>query len=68
LTKGNRLNKPCSLDQLNIIADQLAVMNNVRFYDFRLRRIEQFEAIDKTLHEIGGVSEFDMTYFNTFKA
>lgn len=60
---GNRLSRPYTISQLNQIADRLAVINNVRFYDFRLRRIEQFEAIDATLREIGGVSEFDVAYF-----
>lgn len=63
LTKGKRLNIPYSLSQLTEIADELAVINNVRFYDFRLRRIEQFEAIDQVLRKIGGVNEFDMAYF-----
>ncbi|NOQ74036.1 MAG: hypothetical protein GQ574_18665 [Crocinitomix sp.] len=63
LNRGGRLSKPYSISELNRIADQLAIINNVRFYDFRLRRIEQFEAIDATLRDIGGVSEFDVAYF-----
>lgn len=63
LKKGNRLGDDYSISELNQIADQLAQINNVRFYDFRLRRIEQFEAIDATLREIGGISDFDVAYF-----
>lgn len=63
LNRGNRLVQPYTMGELNKIAKQLAVINNVRFYDFRLRRIEQFEAIDATLREIGGINEFDIAYF-----
>ncbi|MFT5822103.1 MAG: hypothetical protein ACI8ZM_003359 [Crocinitomix sp.] len=63
LKRGNRLTDPYSIADLNKIAERLAVINNVRFYDYRLRRIEQFEAIDATLKEIGGINEFDIAYF-----
>jgi hypothetical protein len=63
LNRGNRLTDPYTIEELNQIAEQLAIINNVRFYDFRLRRIEQFEAIDETLREIGGINEFDVSYF-----
>ncbi len=64
LTKGGRLSSGYSEGQLKMIADELARINNVRFYDFRLRRIEQFEALDKLMKEVGGVSDFDMVYFS----
>ncbi len=63
LKLGNRLGDDYSFSELNQIANQLAQINNVRFYDYRLRRIEQFEAIDATLREIGGISDFDVAYF-----
>lgn len=63
LTKGGRLASPYSLEELTILSDEIARLNNVRFYDFRLRRIEQFEALDKTMQSLGRVSDFDMTYF-----
>ncbi len=63
LSKGNRLSKSYSISELTVIADKIAEINNVRYFDFRLRRIEQFEALDQTMKEVGGVSEFDMTYF-----
>lgn len=64
LSKGNRLGVVYTTSQLNTIADELARINNVRFYDFRLRRIEQFEQLDRIMKEVGGVSEFDMAYFS----
>ena len=63
LKRGGRLTKDYSTEELTTIADKIAEINNVRFYDFRFRRIEQFEELDKTMNEIGGVSEYDMTYF-----
>jgi len=63
LSKGNRLSKSYSMGELQLIADKLAEINNVRYFDYRLRRVEQFEALDKTLQEVGGISEFDITYF-----
>ncbi len=64
LTKGGRLRTDYTKGQLKMIADELARINNVRFYDFRLRRIEQFEALDNLMKEVGGVSDFDMVYFS----
>lgn len=64
LAKGNRLGVEYDEGQLKTIADELAQINNVRFYDFRLRRIEQFEALDRLMREVGGVSDFDMAYFS----
>ncbi|MFD1551899.1 hypothetical protein DNU06_01630 [Putridiphycobacter roseus] len=63
LSKGNRLSKSYSIGELTVIADKIAEINNVRYFDYRLRRIEQFEALDKTMQTVGGVSEFDITYF-----
>lgn len=63
LQKGGRLTGAYTFDELNSIADCIAEINNVRFYDFRLRRIEQFEALDQRLKDVGHISEFDMTYF-----
>lgn len=64
LKKGNKLNKNYSKEDLTKLADKVAEINNVRYYDYRLRRIKQFEELDKTIREIGGVSEFDIAYFS----
>ena len=64
LTKGGRLSSPYSMEELTLLSDEITRINNVRFYDFRLRRIEQFEALDKTMQRLGHVSDFDMAYFS----
>lgn len=64
LNRGERLNQELSPGQLNTLANRLAEINNVRFYDFRLRRIEQFEELDKTIRDMGIVNEFDIRYFS----
>ncbi len=63
LDKGGRLNREFTVVELNQLAKRLAEINNVRFYDFRLRRIEQFEEIDAVLSDFEIVSEKDMKYF-----
>lgn len=64
LMKGRRINEFYSVEELTILSDEITRINNVRFYDFRLRRIEQFEALDRTMQRLGHVSDFDMAYFS----
>lgn len=63
LKKNNRLKKDYSKEEITRLADRIAEINNVRFYDRRFRRIEQLEELDETMQEIGGISEFDIRYF-----
>jgi len=64
LMKGGRIKKFYSVEELTVLSDELARINNVRFYDFRLRRIEQFEALDKTMQRLGHITDFDIAYFS----
>lgn len=63
LMKNGRLSKGYSTAELKVVADKIAKINNVRFFDRRFRRIEQLEELDKTMQDIGGVTEFDIRYF-----
>ena len=63
LTKSGRLNEPFTTQELNEIANEIAILKNQRVYDSRLQRIAQLEMLDKKLSEMGRISDFDMTYF-----
>lgn len=64
LKKGGRLKRDFTGDELTMLADRIAQINNVRFYDRRLRLIEQFEELDKTLTALDIITEKDISYFS----
>ena len=60
---NDRLNASFTDDELKALSDQIAQTNNVRFYDFRLRRIQQYRELDAVLKRIGKTTDEDIVYF-----
>lgn len=63
LLKSNSIKTELSIDQKTILADKIAVIQNRRFFDTRLNRIYQMEAIDSVLTDMGIIDKPNMKYY-----
>lgn len=65
LKKENRLIKEPTHDEIYQLAEIISINRNKRFFDNRLKVIEDIKAIDSYLVANGIVSQTDATYFTT---
>ena len=64
LEKQNRLSPDFSEADRKILADRIAEISTRRYYDIRLGRIYQMQALDSTLQEFGKITKDDALYYS----
>jgi len=64
LIKGNRFDSNFSEKNRKELADKIAIIQTKRFFDPRLGRIYQLQALDSILQDMGVITEADITYFS----
>lgn len=63
LLKSNSIEEGLTIAQKEVLADKIAIIQNRRFFDSRLNRMYQLEAIDSVLKDMGVIDEATMKYF-----
>jgi len=64
LLEGGRINSTFTTENRKILSDKIAEIQNKRFYDIRLGRIYQLEALDTALRNMGVINNYDFIYFS----
>jgi len=64
LEKKGRLSRAYTEEDVRSFAEMLSTIYFKRYFDFRLRRISELEAIDQFLQTQGLIQQTDITYFS----
>lgn len=64
LSSSNRLNTTFTDEDRTILSNKIAMIRNRRYYDTRLGRIDQLQALDSIFQNEGMITSPDITYFS----
>lgn len=65
LQQQNSLSRESRAEDIFEFARQISKLKNKRFFDYRLRRIEELQALDSILHSQNLIEHSDISYFAT---
>ncbi|HKK10301.1 MAG TPA: hypothetical protein VJ939_05660, partial [Bacteroidales bacterium] len=65
LKDNGHLSKTASKDEITAFAELISETRNLRFFDNRIQKIEELEALDSFLKNKGFVENNDISYFTT---
>lgn len=65
LQKNGRLKKVPTGEDIIALSETASIIKNKRFFDSRIRKIEELKAMDAKLKELGLITDDDITYYTS---